>query len=337
MIRHTLPLCLLFAASLPGCGDYEPIRTETVPKPAAEPFEPKVRLLAAVFEHAGDQWFFKLVGPTADVSAHTEPFAKFVQSVRFTGKADDPVKWDVPAGWEAGPKKDIRFATFFLGKDKVPELTVFKFDRVSPLLDNVTRWCKLDLGRPPLRERELKKVTQAVKAGDKDGTLIDLTGPGPKPADPHAGMPAGMPKKMPGPLPLEYVAPAGWQETGPRPGFVPVLTAFTLDDGPPRTEATVVVMRGMTGDLLENVNRWRGQVGAKPLPALGGEPPAVEVGGAKGLYFDLEGDRRMLMVMAKRGDETWYFKLMGKSDVVGKNKAAFDEFLKSVKFNGGGR
>ena len=65
------------------------------------------------------------------------------------------------------------------------------------------------------------------------------------------------------------------------------------------------------------------------------DAPAIEVGGAKGVYFDIEGDRRMLMVMVKRGIATWYFKVMGSPQVVGKNKQAFEAFLKSVKFNGG--
>ena len=130
---------------------------------------------------------------------------------------------------------------------------------------------------------------------------------------------------------------SGWKETGPRSGFVPVLTAFTLDDGPPKTEATVLAMRGGTGDLLENVNRWRGQVGAQPLTKLDAGQPMVKVGGVEGMYFDIEGKLRMLMVMAKRGDQTWYFKLMGKPDVVAKNKAAFEGFIQSVQFSGGGR
>jgi hypothetical protein len=170
MTRYRFLLWLFLVAYLTGCGENESIRTETVPKPTAEAFDPKVRLLAAILEQNGDQWFFKLVGPTAEVSKFTEAFATFVQSVRFTGKADEPIQWTVPPGWETGPKKELRYATFFLaGKDKLPELSVFKFDRISPLLDNVNRWCRVDLGRTALRERDLKKVTQSRASGRPRG------------------------------------------------------------------------------------------------------------------------------------------------------------------------
>jgi hypothetical protein len=143
-------------------------------------------------------------------------------------------------------------------------------------------------------------------------------------------------QEMPRPLPLEYV-PLRMARDGTAAGLCADPDGVYARRCPPKTEATVIANGGTTGHLLENVNRWRGQVGAQPLTRLEGEPPALEVGGAKGMVFDIEGKSRMLMVMAKRNDETWYFKLMGKSDVVAKNKAAFETFIKSIKFNGGGR
>src|SRR5262245_31594203 len=67
-------------AVLAGC-DKEEIHSYTVPRPAVG--EAKVRLLAAVFDVGDDQWYFKLLGPKADVEAHADAFAKFVTSARF--------------------------------------------------------------------------------------------------------------------------------------------------------------------------------------------------------------------------------------------------------------
>ena len=41
---------------------------------------------------------------------------------------------------------------------------------------------------------------------------------------------------------------------------------------------------------------------------------------------------RILATIVTRGNQVWFFKLMGPADVVGNQKAAFEEFLKSVRF-----
>jgi hypothetical protein len=44
----------------------------------------------------------------------------------------------------------------------------------------------------------------------------------------------------------------------------------------------------------------------------------------------------MLLVVVKRNQQTWYFKLFGDLEVVGKNRQEFESFVQSVKFTGGG-
>ncbi len=327
-----VPVALvLFLAA--GC-EREGIRTYTVPKPPPDTAEPKVRLLAAVLENGQQQWFFKLVGPIEAVDRHGEAFKKFVSSVRFTGKADVPVEWTVPAGWEKGPPKELRYATFYpAGKDRALELTVFKFDQVSPLLANVQRWCDRDLGRRPPREAELGEYTRKFRAGDHEGVLVDMKGPGPKKGK-HPPMTAP-PVRKPGRLPIKYVKPEGWTETGAR---TMVLNSFRVRDGERSAEVTLQVMGATFGSLLDNVNRWRGQVGLKEITQaqFDREPPrSVKVDGKNGQYYDLAGpDKRMLIVTVKHDNRTWFFKMLGSTPVVGKNKDAFESFVQSVKFTG---
>ncbi|MFQ3650210.1 MAG: hypothetical protein SNJ75_07750 [Gemmataceae bacterium] len=317
------------ASGLVGCNDLEPIRTEVVPKPPTDMREPKVRLLAAILEHRGEQWFFKLVGPIKDVEDLATPYTKFIESVRLTGDKDNPITWTVPAGWQPGPKKELRFATFLPENKPGVEITVYKFDRTSGLLENINRWNRLDLGRAEIRSRDLEKVTQKVRAGEHLVTLVDLTGPGvDKKPNPHAGLPPKQPRK----LPIEYTAPPEWEETGPRESaFVRYFTVFVVQSGPPKIEMTVSRMVDR-GSLLENVNRWRAQVKLAPINELT-EPPSIDLNGVKGQYFDLQGnDQRMLLVRVVRGEETWFFKLLADKETVAKNKEIFDRFMRSVRF-----
>jgi hypothetical protein len=328
MKRNFILVVGLLCTVLIGCNDLEPIRTEVVPKPSADPREPKVRLLVSILEHNREQWFFKLLGPIQDVEELVVPYTEFIQSIRLTGDKENPITWSVPANWKPGPKKELRFATFLPADKPEVEITVSRFDRISGLLENINRWNRLDLGRAEIRPRDLDKYTQKVRAGNHLVTLVDLTGPGvEKRPNPHAGLPPKQPRR----LPIEYTVPSEWEETGPRESpFVRYLTTFLVQAGPPKVEMTISRMVDR-GSLLENVNRWRAQVGLKPLGELP-EMPQVDLNGVKGQYLDLEGDKRMLLVRVVRGEESWFFKLLGDKETVAKHKDVFDRFIRSVRF-----
>jgi hypothetical protein len=348
-----LPLVAVALLALAGC-DREEIQTYEVPKPT-RPTDEKVRLLAAVFDVGVDQWYFKLVGPTQEVDKHAEAFAKFVTSTRFTKKGDNPVEWTVPKDWEKGEARKPRFAAFFPDpKDHNVELTVFQFDRVSPLVDNVNRWCDVDLGLPHFRKADVDRLVKPIKAGDKLGGLIDLKGPGARKRGPHhavAGMGAGRGKDMRRPAPppdtdpkpagkspINYVTPAGWTDTGARGGFVPVLQSFKVSEGGSSADVTVITMPGRTTADPANVNRWRGQVGMSALTAAEHSkltPREVKVGGEAGQLYEFVGPKQgMLLVLVQRANQTWFFKMMGDADVVNKNRDKFAAFVLSVKFTG---
>jgi hypothetical protein len=69
----------------------------------------------------------------------------------------------------------------------------------------------------------------------------------------------------------------------------------------------------------------------------------VKLGNADGLEVDFTGEgkppvkggRRILGVLVPRDGMIWVIKLDGPADLVGGQKAAFDKFLGSVKFDGG--
>jgi hypothetical protein len=333
--------CLLLAA---GCEKDE-IRTYTVSHPPPEAYEEKVRLLAAILENGDEQWFFKLVGPVEEVGKHSKEFTDFITSLRFTDKEDNPVEWKAPAGWDKGPadedkaRNPPRFATFYLGpRGKAPVLTVFKFGQRSPLLANVERWCRQDLGRKaPRSERELKPFVTPLKnlKATPNATLVDMTGPGPSGrGGPHPG---GI--RMPGPLAITWKTPSGWKETGPRlkRGIIKLFNSFEIRDGDKQADVEVSEMI-VGGGLLLNVNRWRDQVGLPEITQvqLGKDPPqTIQVAGTAANYHDFTGPAgRMLIVTVPRKEKTWFFKLIGPADLVGANKKKFESFVQSVKFTG---
>jgi hypothetical protein len=328
-------LCLLAVGLLvvSGCEKDE-IRSYTVPRPAPQTLAANVRLLVAIFDHGKDKWFFKLVGPIDEVNQYADRFQTFAESVRFTDKVDDPVEWKTPAGWNwKKGKEGLRYGELSMGEEgKAPLVTVFRFDQTSSLLDNVNRWCRLDLGRPHLREDQLTQYTKTIHSGDTRGILVDMTGPGPRGKNPHMAE-----MRMPGPLPITYTTPAGWKELGPQVREdVRIFSVFEVE-GDPKAAAEITQMPTVGSPLL-HVNRWRRKVGLPPLTReqLDKDPPKkITVAGSPCPFYDFAGrDERLLVVVVTRGTQSWYFRLIGSPAIVEKNESRFTSFVQSVKFTG---
>jgi hypothetical protein len=142
---------------------------------------------------------------------------------------------------------------------------------------------------------------------------------------------------------LSWKVPANWEELpaqGMRVGsFVAKGSQGKVAD------VSIVPLGGLAGGILGNVNRWRGQVG---LPAVSeGElaklSQPVEIAGQKAQLFEEAGTSdnpetrtNILGAILERSGTSWFFKMIGKEAVVTEQKPLFLEFLKSVKFDGGG-
>lgn len=122
------------------------------------------------------------------------------------------------------------------------------------------------------------------------------------------------------------------------------MRELTFFAGPEGSTSEVIVSRmgGNFGGLLANINRWRQQVGLEPVNSEKDQPATMlQLGDGAAAMFDMSGPGangkplRQIVVMAPRQDGVWFFKILGPSEVVDKQKAAFDEFLKSVKFAAG--
>ena len=125
-----------------------------------------------------------------------------------------------------------------------------------------------------------------------------------------------------------YDLPEGWiQLPVPETGMVRPLAVYGVGDGGAQVaKATVNMFSGDSGGVLENVNRWRGQVGLAPIKEDQLGDAALSVGGTLSPYVDLtgttkDGPTRLLGVIVPHGGATWFFKFMGPLDLVAKEKA----------------
>jgi hypothetical protein len=105
-----------------------------------------------------------------------------------------------------------------------------------------------------------------------------------------------------------------------------------------KAEITVISFPGSAGTALDNVNRWRNQLGLPPVSEESIQAENVEIGGVSGKIHDILGPsapkdtQRMIVATVARNGVTWFFKLLGDEPIVATQREAFNEFLKSVTF-----
>jgi hypothetical protein len=298
-----------------GCRKEE-IRAYTVPKE-------HVRLLAAILPHQNETWVFKLVGPADDVGPQREAFLQWLRSVRFPAEVE-PIVWQLPEGWKQEKGDEMRFATIHLpvGLDA----TVVRLPGGQQLLPNVNRW-RGQIGLSEIGAGELDQYCKKETIAGEEATIIDMEGVRSEAAAPMSG-----PRPKPAvPQKPTFTAPSGWSSTAP--GMM-AYAAFEVGEG--NDKASITVSQA-GGSPIDNVNRWRGQVG---LPSASddlvkAENKQIDVAGEKCLYVDLsnkEANKRILGVIYPQGDRSWFFKMTGTPDLVEKQKGAFETFVRSVKF-----
>jgi hypothetical protein len=322
---------LLLAVALTGCKEAEDVSRYKVPKADPNP----QRMLAAIVPYQKNVWFFKLVGPRAEIDPHEQAFEKLVRSIRFTDSDERPLKWELPAGWKEEAGGQHRHATIKVpSKEKPLELTVTALGReADDVLDNVNRW-REQMGLPEVALYALEKLTREVRVDGKDVTLVDL-----KSTDVDV---------VPNPTTrLAWDLPKGWSKSNREVPFSIATFETGNDDSP--AEVTISPLRGRAGGLLPNINRWRGQVSLKELEEedLDEELKEIKAGDVAARYADMQGvsarDKeqriRILGVVLRRGVTTWFIKMSGPPRAVEDQKASFEEFVKSMRFEeeGGGK
>jgi hypothetical protein len=142
--------------------------------------------------------------------------------------------------------------------------------------------------------------------------------------------------------PLGWDAPAGWAAQGPRPFREETFNP----EGRENTEAWISVLVGDGGGLVENINRWRGQMGQSPLSAAEVENlPTLESMGIEGTLVTIHGsynagmgggggrieDATMLGYALLRGDDSVFVKMVGPTEDVLAEKENFEALCRSLR------
>ena len=143
---------------------------------------------------------------------------------------------------------------------------------------------------------------------------------------------------------VKWDAPQGWNELpDSKP---PRMLAFSIGQGDDAGEmiATRFGASG-AGSFMDNVNRWRGQLGLPPID----DPEAVELKDAtvgqdgQGVIVEFEnpsasprGGKKAVVLVASAQGDLWFFKLSGPTELIDKERPKFDAFVKSLSFGGEG-
>lgn len=133
---------------------------------------------------------------------------------------------------------------------------------------------------------------------------------------------------------LTWTLPAEWKDLG-----ADQMSAARFSV-PGEASVMITPLPLMSSQEPALVNMWR-QMMDQPLL----EPEAaakalsdIEVAGAKGKLFEVSGkrateDMKIVTAFLHRDDKSWFFKLQGPPAAVDAQRAAYGEFLKSVKFD----
>ncbi|HVX11819.1 MAG TPA: hypothetical protein VHC22_11610 [Pirellulales bacterium] len=330
-----------------GCSRQDEIRHYTVPKQAEvdrlaggsdEPAGPK-RMLAAIVLRPSQAWFFKLLGPETIVDTRSDEFNNFLKSLHF--ESDGAPQWSLPAGWTERPGDQMRYAT--LSIDGTPlEVTVTTLSRgdsddAEYVLNNVNRW-RGQLGLASLAPNELAGETKQVELNGAPATLVDLVGVAQagSMSPPFAGSsgrsssPAADRDGTSAGSKLKYDVPEGWHEE-PATGFR--KASFRLSDGGESGEVLVSDLDASAGDLLPNINRWRGMIGLEPTTQLDVDQhvESIGVGRHEGRYIEMIGeDKATFAVICQAAGRAWFIKMSGDRGLVERQRDHFKGFVHSL-------
>jgi hypothetical protein len=142
-------------------------------------------------------------------------------------------------------------------------------------------------------------------------------------------------QNQPGNAPSIWTIPPGWQSLPPSQFL---LAEFSISGANgTKAEVNVAEMGGEGGGLPANVNRWRGQLGLKPVIDL--PTQSLDVPGGKATLVDFTGvdaktgaPARLVGAIVAQNGQTWFYKLMGDGQIVAQQKDAFTKFIQSANY-----
>ena len=208
-------------------------------------------------------------------------------------------------------------------------------------------WMAAGCGKDEVRVYQAPQDAPPVAAANPQGGAT-LTPPAPeipRSATSRASSSAGPESSASERPAVPWTVPAGWEEK-PASGMRVASYGVKRPDGR-SVDISVVAMGGGAGGELENVNRWRDQIGLEPATEadLAGLRSIIPSGNRQVVMYELDGKKavldgkyaaRTLAAILPAGEMTVFFKITGESALVAEQKPQFLAWLKSVDTGGGG-
>lgn len=140
----------------------------------------------------------------------------------------------------------------------------------------------------------------------------------------------------------DWTVPAGWVEKAP--GQFLLAKYQVTGDGGATADVNISMSPGDGGGVLQNVNRWRGQLGLEPQAEaeLNKNLTPLEVAGGRAVLIELQGTdaktgrpaRIIGAILAQEG-RTWFYKMMGDEALAVREREALIKFVQTVKYPNG--
>jgi len=341
----TLAICL-------GCSERPVVRQYTISGKVPDELLTIDRMLGVIIPRTTEAWFVKVVGPQPAIAITETQIREFVANLKFTEQGPDLSK--LPAGWNQGGKKQMRFATLLIDTPETQlDLSISQLpisgewdDQVA---SNVNRW-RGQMKLAPSTEKWAGAVAISVAAAQsKDAVLVDLTGemganPGMSPvaAPPTIADANPLPPEVaPAPAedsPVKFSKPEGW-----RPGKMSMMRLAALNIGPEDDPAELTIIQA-GGDLRGNVARWLGQVrgGSTPDKVVDdamAAAEAIQVSGRSGQRYYLNGEAKGdapaqaidATIIPMEGGMSMFIKATGSPKTIQAEKERIGEFILSIQ------
>jgi len=131
---------------------------------------------------------------------------------------------------------------------------------------------------------------------------------------------------------IKWQLPAGWSEV---PSSAMRYASFSVGNGAEKIDISIVTFPGEAGSDVDNVNRWREQIGLSPMSqaAVATQIEPLKTDQATFSIADIASPTaRTLAAWTRRGGNAWFVKATGPNAAVGKEKSDFVKFVESIRF-----
>jgi hypothetical protein len=131
---------------------------------------------------------------------------------------------------------------------------------------------------------------------------------------------------------IKWKAPSGWSEVPPS---AMRYASFSAGANENKIDISIVMFPGDGGSDVDNVNRWRQQIGLSPMSAAA---VATQIDSLKSdqMTFSITDiantNARTLVAWTRRDGHVWFIKATGQNAAVGKEKPNFVKFIESIRF-----